>query len=87
MKPPNDVYIAERKIAGVLVKMRAQPGASHLAVVGVGLNVNHTSGDFSEDLRERATSIAILRRSPLDRNVLAAALLRKLDQTYAELFG
>src|SRR2546421_8744986 len=29
VKPPNDVYIADRKIAGVLVEMRAQPGAPH----------------------------------------------------------
>lgn len=87
VKPPNDVYIADRKVAGVLVEMRAQSGAPHIAVVGIGLNVNHTPADFSEELRERATSIAILRRSSLDRNLLAVSLLRKLDQTYTELFG
>jgi len=86
VKPPNDIYIGDRKIAGVLVEMRAQPRARHVAVIGVGLNVNHAPGDFSEELRERATSVAIVRRSRLDRNIVAAALLRNLDRTYVEMF-
>lgn len=87
VKPPNDVYIGERKIAGVLVEMRAQPAGLHAAIVGIGLNVNHAPSDFSEELRERATSLAILRRERLDRHRVAFVLLRNLDQTYAELFG
>ena len=85
--PPNDIYIGQRKIAGVLVEMRAQAGAPHVAIIGVGLNVNHAPSDFSEELRERATSVAIVRRGRLDRQQLALALLRNLDRTYLELFG
>lgn len=87
VRPPNDVYVGDRKIAGVLVEMRAQPAAPHVAVVGIGLNVNHTPSDFPEALRQRATSLAIVRRGRSDRHLLALALLRNLDQTYAELFG
>ena len=87
VRPPNDVYINERKIAGVLVEMRAQPGAPHVAVVGIGLNVNHTFADFPDEIRERATSVAMVSGCRLDRNLLAAALLRNLDRTYADLFG
>ena len=50
MKLPNDIYIENRKVAGVLVEMRAQPGAPHLAVLGVGVNVNQMpSHYFSEN--------------------------------------
>jgi BirA family biotin operon repressor/biotin-[acetyl-CoA-carboxylase] ligase len=87
MRPPNDIYLGDRKIAGVLVEMRAQPDQPHLAVLGIGLNVNHAPSDFPEELRERATSLAIVRRSWLDRHLVALALLRNLDRTYAELFG
>ncbi len=87
VKPPNDIYVTDRKIAGVLVEMRALPGRPHIAVVGIGLNVNHAPSDFSEELRERVTSLAILRRGRLDRHLLALALLRNLDRTYTELFG
>jgi BirA family biotin operon repressor/biotin-[acetyl-CoA-carboxylase] ligase len=87
MRPPNDIYLGDRKIAGVLVEMRAQPDQPHLAVLGIGLNVNHAPSDFPEELRERATSLAVVRRSRLDRHLVALALLRNLDRTYAELFG
>jgi len=87
VRPPNDIYIKGRKVAGVLVEMRAQPGAPHVAVVGIGLNVNHSLDDFPDQIRERATSVAIVCRTRMDRNSLAAALLRNLDRTYAEFFG
>jgi BirA family biotin operon repressor/biotin-[acetyl-CoA-carboxylase] ligase len=83
VKLPNDIYIGNRKVAGVLVEMRAQPKAPHLAVLGVGVNVNQMPHDFSEELRERATSIVIARRGPpVDRTSFAVALLRNLDLLY-----
>ena len=85
IKLPNDVYIRDRKVAGVLVEMRARTGAPHIAIVGIGVNVNHAPGDFSEALRERATSLAIVRHGRLDRHLLARELLRNLDNGYMEL--
>ncbi len=87
VKPPNDVYVAGRKLAGVLLEMRAQPRAPHVAILGIGLNVNQGPGDFSQDLRKRATSLAILQRRRLDRHMLAVALLRNLDRTYGDALG
>ena len=87
IKPPNDIYIDGRKVAGVLVEMRAQPDAPHLAVVGIGVNVNQTPSHFPEELRDRATSLAIVMDGPLDRNTLAIALLRNLDRLYREGFS
>jgi len=86
IKPPNDIYIDGRKVAGVLVEMRAQPGAPHLAVVGIGVNVNQTTSHFPEELRDRATSLAIVLGGPVDRNALAITLLRNLDRLYREDF-
>ena len=86
VRPPNDVYINDRKIAGVLVEMRAQPRAAHVAVVGIGLNVHHAPSDFPDEIRGRATSIAMAYCGRLDRNLIALALLRNLDRSYCELF-
>jgi BirA family transcriptional regulator, biotin operon repressor / biotin---[acetyl-CoA-carboxylase] ligase len=86
VKPPNDVYVDDRKIAGVLVEMRAQPGTAHVAVIGVGLNVNHMPADFSDELRRRATSLLIVLKRKLDRNQLAATLLKNFDASYGQLF-
>jgi BirA family biotin operon repressor/biotin-[acetyl-CoA-carboxylase] ligase len=82
VKLPNDIYIDDRKVAGVLVEMRAQPNAPHLAVLGIGVNVNQMPQDFSEELRGRATSLAIARHGQIDRSSFAVALLRNLDLLY-----
>lgn len=84
IKSPNDVCIDGRKIAGVLVEMRAQSKGPHIAILGIGVNVNQRPHDFSEALRDRAVSLAMLRRGPINRQLVAAALLRNLDRTYAE---
>ncbi len=53
IKWPNDVWIEERKVAGVLIE--ARPPA--WAVIGIGVNVAVADADFADDLRWPATSI------------------------------
>ena len=84
IKLPNDIYLARRKIAGVLVEMRAQPQVDHLAILGIGLNVNQAPEDFPQELRDQATSLAIATGRSQDRNEIAIALLRNLDRTYGQ---
>src|SRR4029077_2304643 len=59
IKLPNDVQLNGHKVAGVLVEMRAQDKAPHLAVVGIGVNVNQCRDDFPAGLQDRATSLAM----------------------------
>jgi len=87
IKLPNDVQIHARKIAGVLVEMRARGKSPHLAIVGIGINVNHTLEDFPPGLRERAISLAIALDRHVDRQRFAVAVLRDLDRRYEEFFG
>lgn len=87
IKRPNDVQIDGRKVAGVLVEMRAREKASHLAVAGIGINVNQSPEDFPEELQSRAISLAMSLGSKVDRQKFAIALLRTLDQTYCEKFA
>jgi BirA family transcriptional regulator, biotin operon repressor / biotin---[acetyl-CoA-carboxylase] ligase len=87
VKPPNDVQIDGRKVAGVLVEMRAQEKAPHIAIAGIGVNVNHAAEDFPPELRTRAISLALALERQVDREKFAAALLRDLDRTYNASFG
>ena len=54
IKWPNDIWVKERKLAGILVEARPQEG---WAVLGIGLNVRTT--EFPEELRETATSLLL----------------------------
>lgn len=70
MKWPNDVYAAEKKIAGVLTEMPA-PGT---VIVGMGVNVGHTVDELPVDT---ASSLSVL-GIDIDPAVLAEAWRRIL---------
>jgi BirA family biotin operon repressor/biotin-[acetyl-CoA-carboxylase] ligase len=76
IKWPNDVRVAGRKIAGVLVERGAG------AVVGIGVNANLVEDDLPNDLRASATSVRLLTGRPVDRSELARDLIRRLDVLY-----
>jgi BirA family transcriptional regulator, biotin operon repressor / biotin---[acetyl-CoA-carboxylase] ligase len=80
IKPPNDIYIAGRKVAGILVEGRTENSGGYVAVAGVGINVNQTAEDFPEELRATAGSLAMVTRRRIDRAQLAIALLRTLEK-------
>jgi BirA family biotin operon repressor/biotin-[acetyl-CoA-carboxylase] ligase len=79
IKAPNDVLIGGRKAAGILVETR--PGRNPFAIIGIGLNVNHAAENFPEELKDRATSLAMAVRAPLDRTILASALITELGKS------
>lgn len=54
VKWPNDVQIAGRKLAGILIEARPQDG---WAVIGIGLNLSISRDEFPPDLRDKAVSL------------------------------
>src|SRR5216110_1555345 len=87
IKLPNDVQLNGHKVAGVLVEMRAQDNAPHLAVVGIGINVNQCRDDFPAELQDNAISLAMALGREVTIQNFAVSLLRKLDLTYREKFS
>ena len=87
IKLPNDVQISGRKVAGVLVEMRAQEKAAHLAIAGIGINVNQSRENFPVELQSTAISLAMALGKQVDRQSFAIALLRNLDRTYRARFA
>jgi BirA family biotin operon repressor/biotin-[acetyl-CoA-carboxylase] ligase len=81
IKPPNDVYLADRKVAGVLVETKAGLGDEFTAIAGLGVNLNQTLKDFPKELRTRAGSLAMTLGRKINRGKFAVALLRELERT------
>ncbi len=50
---PNDVYLAGKKLAGILVESAARG----LHVVGIGVNANNSARDAPDELRDRLTTL------------------------------
>jgi BirA family biotin operon repressor/biotin-[acetyl-CoA-carboxylase] ligase len=78
IKWPNDVFVAGRKVAGVLIETVTVGRSVQAVVLGVGVNV-HTRV-FPDDIAAVATSVAL--HSPVgppDRASLLADTLASLD--------
>lgn len=78
IKPPNDIYISGRKVAGVLIEGRTAGDGNYVAVAGIGINVNQTLADFPGELRDTAGSLAMAMGKKVSREKLAIRLLQRL---------
>jgi len=82
IKWPNDLLIAGRKLAGILVEARkaATPrGPIDAAVVGIGINVAQGPADFPPELGARAISLFQAAGLLPDRLRVVRAVLASLD--------
>ncbi len=77
LKWPNDVYVAGRKVAGILVEGRPQEG---WGVIGVGVNVAVDAGSFPPELAGRAGTLGL---EPAAIEPLLARLLATLERWLA----
>ena len=75
---PNDVLAGERKIAGVLVEPRVGSRRIDFAVVGIGVNLGQSPGDWAAvELRRPATSCS-MEGVRLTVEAAAASILKAL---------
>lgn len=81
LKWPNDVMVGGQKVAGILLDMSAEAETVNYAVIGIGINANVDTSKIKVD-REGRPPITSLKRElghDVNRLVLAAALLEKLE--------
>lgn len=78
LKWPNDVLVADRKLAGILAERIERDGGA-VAVVGVGLNVSSRRADLPVPT---ATSLALEGRPDVDRGDLLVSLLESFTRWY-----
>ena len=57
IKWPNDILVNGKKVVGILTELSAEIDCIKYVVVGIGINVNNSS--FSEELKNKATSMYI----------------------------
>ncbi len=74
LKWPNDVLLAGRKVAGILVEGRPQ---ERWAVLGIGLNVALRPDDFPSELRDRAGTLGL---EPEDIEPTLERLLHSIER-------
>jgi BirA family biotin operon repressor/biotin-[acetyl-CoA-carboxylase] ligase len=79
VKWPNDVYLENKKVAGILIQNTLAGSVMKWSVVGIGLNVNEAT--FPAELPQ-ATSLCQWTDTPLDREAVLRQLFAALEQHY-----
>jgi BirA family biotin operon repressor/biotin-[acetyl-CoA-carboxylase] ligase len=82
---PNDLLAGGRKFAGILTEMHAEPDRIRYAVVGIGINVNHSK--MSAEIARIATSLKMETKKTHSRFDLLVRLLRHFDRYYNQFIA
>jgi BirA family transcriptional regulator, biotin operon repressor / biotin---[acetyl-CoA-carboxylase] ligase len=81
-KWPNDLVVGDRKLAGILPEAAVSDGRVRHLVIGMGLNVSMEEGDFHEDVRPHATSLALEAGRVPDHEALLERFLTMFRSAY-----
>ena len=80
IKWPNDILHEGKKLTGILTEMSAEIDRINYIVIGTGINVNMEEEEFPEELRDKATSLSIMKGERLPRVAFFQAVLEALDE-------
>lgn len=82
VKWPNDIYLGDRKTAGILIQNTLTGNHLETTIVGIGLNVNQTA--FPPEI-PNATSLCLATGRTFDLEAVADTLFECLERRYLQL--
>ena len=85
IKWPNDVYINQKKISGILTELECEMDRVHWVVLGIGVNINMKQNQFSAATASNATSLLEETGTKISRPVFARQLFTELENWYEML--
>lgn len=85
IKWPNDIYINNKKFAGILTEMKCDMDRVHYLVVGVGMNINIPLENLPEEIRSIATSLMIETGETFNRNHILIKFYNEFEKLYLAL--
>jgi BirA family biotin operon repressor/biotin-[acetyl-CoA-carboxylase] ligase len=82
IKKPNDIWVDEKKIAGILIEHHIQGEDLKYSVAGVGININQTK--FDKTLAN-PTSLRLLTKKNLNREQILQEIVQIGNEYYEKL--
>lgn len=77
LKWPNDIYLHDKKLAGILIELAGQSHAQCDLVIGLGLNLNMPQNS-EQQITQAWTDLQQHLAAPADRNKLVALLQQQI---------
>jgi BirA family biotin operon repressor/biotin-[acetyl-CoA-carboxylase] ligase len=82
IKWPNDIFIGNKKVAGLLLELSAEADIVHHCLLGIGIDVNVPLDNFSPALQKQITSISAEVGHEVDRASFLARILKEFESHY-----
>lgn len=82
IKWPNDIFIGNKKVAGLLLELSAEADTIHHCLLGIGIDVNVPLNQFSPELQKEITSISAELGHEVDRAAFLARILKEFENRF-----
>ncbi|MCD4827099.1 MAG: biotin--[acetyl-CoA-carboxylase] ligase [Acholeplasmataceae bacterium] len=76
IKWPNDIYLKDKKLAGILCESIIEANQVHALIIGFGVNLNQKS--FNDELKDIATSLYQYTNQTYDKELILNNLKNQL---------
>lgn len=87
IKWTNDLVFENRKLGGILTELGFDGEKAAYAVIGIGINCNHSLEDFPSELQDVATSLSIILERAVSLAELEKSLIEALNEISQELIS
>jgi len=87
IKWPNDIFIGNKKVAGLLLELSAESDVVHHSLLSIGIDVNVSLKKFEPALQDQVTSICAEVGHEVDRASFLARILKEFECHYLLLEG
>lgn len=81
LKWPNDIFLDNKKVGGILCELNAESDRVNFVVVGIGININIDQ----KTLPPKTSSLGIEKNSKINRVKLLKAILENIEKYYISL--
>jgi BirA family transcriptional regulator, biotin operon repressor / biotin---[acetyl-CoA-carboxylase] ligase len=82
IKWPNDIFIGNKKVGGLLLELSAEADRVHYCLLGIGIDVNVPLDNFTPELQKLITSISAETGHVVDRPAFLARILKEFESHY-----
>ena len=87
IKWPNDIFIGNKKVAGLLLELSAEADVVHHCLLSSGIDVNIPLKNFEPSLQHQVTSICAEVGHEVDRASFLARILKEFESHYLLIEG
>ena len=79
LKWPNDLFINEKKIGGILCETKIDNSNIKNMVIGVGVNVNESISEHDESIQKNLTTMFEVSKHPHQRELIVAEFINSFE--------